>query len=110
MYGRLIALDKQTGIRPVIVGGTWIRLFAKCVLRATGSEATSACQYDQIYAGLKVGIGGTVHRVKDIWDTKLITEDWGFLLVDAKTCSTRSIESEFCGQFNIYGHLELILF
>ena len=33
MSGRMIALDKQPGIRPVGVGETWRRLMAKCLLR-----------------------------------------------------------------------------
>ena len=43
MSGRLIALDKQPGIRPVGVGGTWRRLMAKCLLEVAGPEAKSAC-------------------------------------------------------------------
>ena len=83
-FCRLIALDKQTGIFPVFVGETWRRLFAKCVLRVTGPEATSACQDDQLCAGLNAGIDGTVHGFQAILDTKLTTEDWQFLLEDAK--------------------------
>ena len=54
------------------------------MLRATGTEATSVCQDDQLWVGLKSGIEGTVHRVKNIWETKSTTEDWGFLLVDTR--------------------------
>ena len=84
MSGRLIALDKNPGVRPVGVGETWIRLFANIVLKVTGTEATIACQYDQMCAGLKAGIDGAVHRVQAISDKNLTTEDCGFLLVDAK--------------------------
>ena len=35
-------------------------------------------------AGIKEIIDGTVHRVEEIWDETLTTEDWGFLLVYAK--------------------------
>ena len=68
------------------------------------------CQDVYICAEIKAGIDGAVHRVQAIWDTKLTTEDWGFLLVDTKKLSTRSIELEFCGQFIIYGRLELVSF
>ena len=54
------------------------------MLRVTGPESTIACQDDQIWAGLKSVIDGAVHMVQTIWDTKSTTEDWGFLLVDAK--------------------------
>ena len=36
MSGRLIALDKSPGIRPVGIGETWRRLLAKCLLQVTG--------------------------------------------------------------------------
>ena len=81
---RLIILDKQPDVRPVRVGETWRRLFAKCVLRVTGPEATNACQDDHLCAGLKAGIYGVVHGVQIIWDSKFSMEDWGFILVDAK--------------------------
>ena len=91
MSGRLIALDKQPGVCTVGVGETWRHLFAKCVLRVTGPEATRAFQYDHICDVLKAGIRGTVNGVQAIWYTKLTTEDCEFLLVDTKTLSTRSI-------------------
>ena len=36
MRGRLIALDKQLGIRPVGMGETWRRMMEKCLLQVTG--------------------------------------------------------------------------
>ena len=51
MIGRLIALDKQPGIRPVGVGETWQRLMAKCLLRVTGPEAMDACGTIQLAGG-----------------------------------------------------------
>ena len=42
MSGRLIALDKQLGIRPVEVGETWRRMIAKCLLRVAGPEIKAA--------------------------------------------------------------------
>ena len=41
-------------------------------------------QDDQLCAILKAGIDGAVHGVQDSWDENSTTEDWGFLLVDAK--------------------------
>ena len=43
MSGRLIAMDKQPGIRPVRVGETWSRLMEKILLRVVGPEAKAAC-------------------------------------------------------------------
>ena len=82
MYGRLIALDKHPGVRPVRVGENWIQLFAKCVLKVMGPEATNGCQDDQLCAGLKAGIDGAVHGVQYIWGANSSTENWVFLLVD----------------------------
>ena len=83
MSGRLIVLYKQPGVCLFRVGETWRRLFSKCVLRATVPESTNACQDDQLYAGLKAGIDGTVHGVQEIWDTKLTSKDWGFLIIES---------------------------
>ena len=73
MSGRLIALDKQHVFFPAGVRENWRRLFAKCVLRVTGPEATSASQDDQLCSGLKLEIGDAVHGIQAIWDTKLTT-------------------------------------
>ena len=54
------------------------------VLRVTVPEATNACKDDKLWARLKSGIDGAVHRAQTIWDTKLPTEDWGFLLIDSE--------------------------
>ena len=68
----------------VEIGKTWRSIFAKCVLRVTGPEDTHVCQYDQLCAGLMAVISWVVHRIQDIWDVKLSTEDWGLILIDAK--------------------------
>ena len=47
-----------------------------------GSEATNACKYDQLYAGLKSGINGALYRVQYIWEDNSTKENWGFLLVE----------------------------
>ena len=84
MSGRLIALDKKSGVHPVGVRETWRYIFANVVLKFTKPEATMACQDDQLCAKLKAGIYGAVNRVQDIWDKNLTTEVWGCFLIDAK--------------------------
>ena len=42
MSSRLIALDKQPGVRPVGVEETWRQLMAKCLLRVRGQETKAA--------------------------------------------------------------------
>ena len=84
MSGRLIELDKLLGVLPVGVGKTLCQLFAKYVLKVTGTEATHACNDDHICAILNAGINEAVHRIQSIWDSYSTEENWAFLLVDAK--------------------------
>ena len=83
MSGRLISLDKRSGACLVGVRETWWYIFDNCVLRVTVPKATNACQDEHICSGLNVVIDGVVQWVKYIWNKKLSTEYWGFLLVDA---------------------------
>ena len=65
--GRLIALDKSPGIRPVGIGDTWRRLLAKCLLRVTGQEAKAACGIEQLTGGAEAGIEGVIHAAHIQW-------------------------------------------
>ena len=89
---RLIALEEQPGVRPVVVGETWRRIFPKIVFKVTGSEATMEYQYDQMRAVLKARIDGAIHGVQALWDENSATEDWGFLLVDANNLFNEIIQ------------------
>ena len=84
MSSRLIALDKQPGMRLVRVGETWRLPFAKILIKVTGPEATMACQDYQLCDGLKAEIYVKFHGVQAIWDEKLTMEGWVFMLVDTK--------------------------
>jgi len=67
MAGRLVALDKQPGVRPVGIGEIYRRLMAKCLLVRTGHTATAACDNLNLCAGLPAGIEGAVHAMGDAW-------------------------------------------
>ena len=84
MSGRLIALDKQPGIRPVGVGETCRRLMAKCLLRVTGQEVKAACGTDELAGGVEAGIEDGIHAMRVLWEEHLQEEDWGFLLIDVR--------------------------
>ena len=84
MSGRLIALDKQPGIRPVGVGDTWRRLMAKCLLKVVGPEAKSACDTTQLAGGLENRIKGAIHAMRVLFKEHRKEEDWGFLLIDVR--------------------------
>ena len=59
----LIALDKYPSVSLVCFIETWRSLFAKCVMKATGPEATNEFQYGHICARLKAVIDGDVHVI-----------------------------------------------
>ena len=63
MSCRLIALDKQPGVRPLGIGEIWRRAIKKCTLRACGVDAKAACGSTNHFAGLEVGIEGALHLV-----------------------------------------------
>ena len=79
------------------------------------------CQDDQMCAGLKAGIDGAIYGVQDLWDKKLTTEDWGFLLVDANNAFNEINRVEMlwmvrhlwpsgaCFVFNCYFHWSLLV-
>jgi hypothetical protein len=82
--GRLIALDKCPGIRPVGIGEIWSRLIAKVIFVEAGPEAKNACSDNQLCAGLEAGIEGGIHAVNQFWKEIELEESNGFLLVDAR--------------------------
>ena len=64
---RLVALDKNPGVRPVGIGEIFRRLWGKLVLDSVGLEATEACGVRNLCAGLSAGIEGAVHAVNEEW-------------------------------------------
>ena len=80
---RLIALDKQPGVRPIGIGHIWRRTIAKCFLAVTGPSATEVCGVDQLCAGLSAGIEGAVHAANQFWEAHCSDDDFGFLCIDA---------------------------
>ena len=84
MSGQLIALDKHPGVRPVGIGETWRRLLAQIALKVTGPEEKIVCQDDQLCTVIKARIYEAIHGVQALWDKNSSTEEWYFLLDDAK--------------------------
>ena len=68
MSVRMIALDKQPGIRPAGVGETWRRIMAKCLLRVAGPEAKDAYRAIQLAGGVEAGIEGAIHAMRVLWE------------------------------------------
>ncbi len=64
MSRRLVALDKQPGVRPVAIGEIWQRCIVKGNLVGSGAEAKGTCGSVQLCAGLDAGIEGALHAVR----------------------------------------------
>ena len=63
MACRLVALDKQPGVRPLGIGEIFRRAIAKCALKVCGEDAKAACGSANLCAGLEAGIEGAIHSV-----------------------------------------------
>jgi hypothetical protein len=74
MAGRLLAIDKFPGIRPIEIGETWWRAISKCILHVAGKDNKEACGIDQLCAGLESGIEGAIQAIQHMWSfTRLKT-------------------------------------
>ena len=67
-HARMLAADKDPGVRPLCCGEIWMRLIGRCVLAAEARElARDACGNVQLCAGLPSGIEGNLHAVRAVW-------------------------------------------
>ena len=83
MASRLIALDKCPGVCPIRVGEVLRRILGRVMALATGMDVEIECMTDQLCSGLKAGIEGAVHAMRQLFEEN-IEDGWGLLLVDAK--------------------------
>ena len=83
MANRLIALDKCPGVRPIGIGEALRRVLGKVVALATRADLEEVCGTDQLCSGLRAGMEGAIHAVKELFDLNC-DAGWGLLLVDAK--------------------------
>ena len=77
---RLIALDKNPGIRPIGIGEILRRIIGKCVMTVTKGDITESSGPLQTCAGHKSGIEAAIHAMAEIYDDDS-TE--AILLIDA---------------------------
>ena len=63
MACRLVALNKQPGVRSLGIGEVWRRGLAKCILVCCGEDAKAAFGSTNLCAGLEAGIEGALHAV-----------------------------------------------
>ena len=76
MSSRLIALDKQLGIRPVGVGETWRKIMDKFLLRVVGTEAKATCGATQLARGVEAEIECDIRVMRVLWEEHKQEEDW----------------------------------
>ena len=77
---RLIALDKNPGVRPIGVCEVFRRITTKSILKVVGPDVETACGRIQKCSGLPAGIESAVHAMQQIYEDPS-TE--AVLLVDA---------------------------
>ena len=66
-HTRLLAVDKEPGVRPIGCGEIWMRLFAGVILDQCKERARQACNNVQLCAGLQAGIEGATHAMLEVW-------------------------------------------
>jgi hypothetical protein len=76
MGKRLVALDKEPGVRPVAIGEIWQRCIAKGNLKSSGAEAKRACGSVQLCVGLEAVIEGALHAVRLRAETNESLQFW----------------------------------
>ena len=80
MACRLIALDKNPGVRPIGIGDTARRIIAKSILNITRQDIQDAAGSLQLCAGQISGTEAAVHAVRSLFQSN---ETEALLLVDA---------------------------
>ena len=80
--GRLIALDKCPGVRPIGIGECLRRIICKKVAEFTKIDLEETCSTDQLACGLKAGVEGAIHAFSDVFDDNK-EDGCGMLLIDA---------------------------
>ena len=77
---RLLALDKNPGIRPIGIGEVLRRLMSKCVVQTFREEIKEAAGPLQTCAGFAAGCEAAIHAMKQMYDEEASE---GVVLIDA---------------------------
>lgn len=78
---RLVALDKQPGVRPIGISEVLRRVTAKSILKVVGRDVEEACGHLQKCSGCPAGLEAAVHAMQQTFHDE---DTEGILLVDAK--------------------------
>ena len=85
---RLIALDKNPGVRPIGIGDTARRIIAKAVLSIVGPDIQDATGCQHLCGGQIAGIEAAVHATRSVFESH---ECEAVLLVDAFNALNRKV-------------------
>ena len=111
--GRLVALDKYPGVRPIGIGDCLRRIICRGVAEFTKIDLEETCSTDQLACGLKAGVEGAIHALSDVFDDNK-EDGCGMLLMDVSNafnsliCETALLNARIlwprCSRFlfNIY--------
>ncbi len=77
---RLIALDKNPGVRPIGIGDVARRIIAKAIIHFSKEDIQQACGCQQLCGGQISGVEACVHAVRTAFEAD---ESQAMLLVDA---------------------------
>ena len=80
LASRLIALDKQPGVRPIGVGESVRRLLCKAVIQVIGPDVMEVAESFQLCAGQDGGCEAAVHAVRRLFES---SDCEAVLLIDA---------------------------
>ena len=80
---RLIALDKQPGVRPIGIGETLQRILGKAVVDLIGDDLAYAFGSKKLAGGVSCGIDGSILGLRELLE-KNSSNGLGLLLLDAK--------------------------
>ena len=82
MSSRLIALDKSPVVCPIAIGEILRCIICRSIVMTTRTDIADLCGVDQLSSGIKGGIEGAFHEMKELFEAKRAS-GWGLLLVDA---------------------------
>ena len=100
---REIALKKlPAGVRPIGCGELLDRLCDKVMVFVTEDDVKNSCNADQLCSGIKAGIEGAVHSIRELFDANC---DNGFCLFlsDADNAFIQLTDQQLYGIQEFYG-------
>ncbi|KAL7463315.1 hypothetical protein ACHAXS_003701 [Conticribra weissflogii] len=64
MATRAVAFNKFPGVRPLSIGESYRRLWARLIISQTRDQAKAACNTTELCAGLETGVDAAIHAVR----------------------------------------------